>query len=204
MTQHNSNLIPEQHTGKAIDAQSTRELSSDEEARSFFETVKTRLADVNAWKNIAGNLSASFQLVDPSGNEVNRHVQKGDYFKIDIPGPGTKSGEGYDWVQVEELEHNSNADTEVFGIRVRPASNPQNAENNTSHFYSPESTSSFTVQREGNKITAAIYDRNIKPNDDAGSTLEKIRDKIVGFLGQTSFSKIQWKSLADGLIKRED
>jgi len=141
--------------------------------------------------------------VDESGQEVNRPVQKGDYFKIDVPGPGTKSGEGFDWVQVEEIEDTSDADTETFGIRVRPAQNPQNIGADVAHFYSPESTSSFTVKREGTKITAGIYDRNTKTNKDADSLSDKVRDAVMGAAGILSFSKIQWKSLTNGLVAIE-
>lgn len=196
-------IVPEQHTGKPINAESSIELKTAEEAKGFFQTVRSRLEDVNGWHNIAGELSAAFQLVDKDGSELNRHVQEGDYFKIDVPGPGPKSGDGYDWVQVEKIEDHSTAKGETFGIRVRPAQNPQSNEKDVAHFYSPESTSSFTVKREGSVITAGIYDRNTKPNKEADSFIDKVRDAVVGFFGIASFSKIQWKALTDGLVKKE-
>ena len=60
--------------------------------------MKDRLQNVNQWKEYAGNISADFRLVDKAGREVQRQAKKGDYFKIDIPGPGSQSGDGYDWV----------------------------------------------------------------------------------------------------------
>ena len=196
-------IVPEQHTGKPIDAESSVELASTEEAKTFFQTVKSRLENVNGWHSLAGELSAEFQLVDEQGQEVNRPVQKGDYFKIDVPGPGTKSGEGFDWVRVEAVEAISNANEETFAIRVRPAQNPQGDEKDVAHFYSPDSTSSFTVKREGRKITAGIYDRNTKTNKQANSLTDKIRDAVVGAAGILSFSKIQWSALADGLLRKK-
>lgn len=197
---HKSHIIPGQKTGKAIDASSTIELSKESDAKVFFEEVKERLQNVNQWKDIAGTLSATFQLVDSKGAEVKRKAQKGDYFKIDIPGPGTDSGEGYDWVQIEEVETASSPDGESFGFRVRPTDNPQNRKEDVAHFYSDESTSSFIVERQSNKITASVHDRNTKPNTDADSTIDKIRDAVVGAAGVASFSKIQWKNLTDGLV----
>ena len=198
-----SHLVPNQQTGRAIDAVSNVELSEEEEARTFFRQVKERLRDVNHWKDIAGTLSASFQLVDANGKEVRRMAEKGDYFKIDIPGPGTKSGDGFDWVQIEEVENTSLPDGERFGFRVRPTDNPQNQKNDVAHFYSDDSTSSFIVERRNNIVTASVHDRNTKPNTDADKPIDKIRDAIVGAAGVATFSKIQWKNLTDGLINQE-
>ena len=196
----NSPIVPDQQTGRAIDAVSTVELVKDEEAKAFFALAKEKLQDVNHWKDIAGTLSATFKLVDASGNEVHRKVEKGDYFKIDIPGPGTKSGEGFDWVQIEEVENIALPDGERFGFRVRPSDNPQNQKPDIAHFYSDESTSSFVVERRNNTVTASVHDRNTKPNTDADKPIDKIRDAIVGAAGVATFSKIQWKNLTDGLV----
>jgi hypothetical protein len=197
-----SDIVPDQQTGKAIDAETTVDLPSEEDAKAFFNTVKDRLQNVNEWKSYAGNLSAVFQLVDAKGSEVQRHVQRGDYFKIDIPGPGTKSGDGYDWVQVEDIENHNSPNGDRFAFRVRPTDNPQsNEKNDVAHFYSDESTSSFVVQRKGRTITASIHDRNTKPNTEAEHTADKVRDAVVGAAGVASFSKIQWKNLTDGLLK---
>lgn len=198
-----TSLVPEQQTGKAIDAVSAVKLSNEEMAKEFFKIVKSRLQDVNNWGKIAGNLSASFQLVDNDGIEIQRSAQKGDYFKIDIPGPGNKTGEGYDWVQIEDIQSISLPDMEHFGFRVRPTDNPQSNRQDIAHFYSRESTSTFTVTRKGNKVTAGIYDRNTKPNKDANFTADKIRDAVVGTAGVISLSRIQWKNLTDGLLNIE-
>lgn len=197
-----TDIVPDQQTGKAIDAKSSIELHEEAEAKAFFSKVKDRLQNVNKWKEYAEDISATFQLVNHEGAEVQRLAQKGDYLKIDIPGPGTTSGGGYDWVQIEEIESRSTPDGESFGFRVRPTDNPQSRKVDVAHFYSKESTSSFIVERKGNKITASIHDRNTKPNKDAETTADKIRDTVVGAAGVLSFSKIQWENLTDGLVKK--
>ncbi len=93
-------IIPEQQTGKAIDSETSLELDNVEEAKAFFNVVKARLQDINNWHELAGKLSADFQLVNKDGVEVQRSAEKGDYFKIDIPGPGTNSGEGYEYQKI--------------------------------------------------------------------------------------------------------
>jgi hypothetical protein len=197
-----SGIIPDNYSGKIIDAVESIELNDQTEAKAFFEVVKNRLLDVNNWEKLAGTGSATFQLVDSTGSEVSRPVQKGDYFKIDIPGPGPVAGDGYDWVRVEELEEISEAEVESVGLRVRPTLNPLNNSQDVAHFYSPESTSSFTVTREGNKITVGIYDRNTKFNKSTNTLIDKVRDVAVGSGAVTAFSKIQWKNLASGLLSR--
>jgi hypothetical protein len=198
---HAKEIIPEQQTGQAIYAESSVEMNDEMSAMIFFEEVKKRLANVNNWHNVAGGLSARFQLVNTKGQTVERAVRKGDYFKIDIPGPGTHTGEGFDWVIVEEMESMSSQDEEFFAFRVRPTENPLNDNPDIAHFYSPESTSTFTVSRKSNKITAGIYDRNTKPNENADFTVDKIRDTVVAAAGLVTFSKIQWQRLTDGLLK---
>jgi hypothetical protein len=193
-------ITPKQETGKAINATSSREFESRSEARRFFSIVKRRLQDVNHWDHLAGGLSAEFSLLTPEGKPTEREPNKGDYLRIDIPGPGTNSGDGYDWVVVEEIDSNETEDQEIYSFRVRPAENPVAASKDTAHFYSPESTSTFMVMRENNSVSAEIRDRNIKPNTDAEKPLDQLRDTVVGTAGMISFSKIQWQNLTDGLI----
>lgn len=196
------NLIPRQRTGKSIEAESILDFPSEKKAEEFFETVKHRLQDVNHWDKVAGGITAHFQLVNKDGCEVKRPVQKGDYLKIDVPGPGSEVGSGYDWVQVEDVKSNASDVDESFGFRVRPTVNPFSTKKEIAHFYSSESTSSFTVARKGNKVVAAIYDRNAKPNKNAKMLTDKIRDTVAGAVGIFSFSRIQWKNLTDGLLTR--
>jgi len=196
-------IVPTQHTGEEIEAEASVEFDEENEAKKFYLIAKERLLNVNNWHKLAGIVSASFQLTDTSCKEIDRQVQKGDYLKIDIPGPGSKEGDGYDWVCIEELKEVSEANIQSIGFRVRPARNPSGEKNETAHFYSDESTSNFIVTREGKKITALIIDRNIKPNIHAQSLTDKIRDTAVGMSAIGMFSKIQWQNLAKEIIKKD-
>jgi hypothetical protein len=201
---HKSQGIPPNETGAAINADNSVELKDVNEAQAFYKTVKQRVLDVNNWQKLAGKVLASFQLTDDKGEPLNRLAQQGDYFKIDIPGPGSKAGDGFDWVQIEELKEQNEGDIESISIRVRPAKNPTNSTNEVSHFFAEESTSTFKAMREGNKITASIHDRNAKPNTDVDTIVDKARNAAVGTGAISGFAKIQWQSLVDGLLKRED
>jgi hypothetical protein len=196
-------LIPVNTSGKEINAEAVAEAKNFEEAKAVYTTVKKRLLDVNNWHHIAGIMSAHFQLTDLNGKEVTRNAETGDYFKIDIPGPGSKTGDGYDWAHVEEMKEINKPDVDSVGIRVRPSANPLNKDANVAHFYSNEATSTFIVTRENNTIIAGIYDRNTKPNEEAESITDQIRHTAIGVSALSNFSEIQWQNLVEGLLKSE-
>ncbi len=193
-------LIPDHNTGVVIESAASADCKDADEARSLFSIAKDRLLQVNNWHQLAGVISASFQLIDSDGKEVSRNAQKGDYFKIDIPGPGSKAGGGFDWVKVEDLNEVSKPDVDSVGLRVRPASNPLSSNDSIAHFYSEESTSTFIVTRENNTIKASVYDVNTKPNTNSESLTDKMRHVAVGLGALSAFSKMQWKALAEGLV----
>mgnify|MGYP003576406825 CR=1 FL=1 len=196
-------IVPQQATGAQSNTESTATFDTIEQAKVFFETVKSRLLQIGDWHQLAGKGTADFSLTDANGNSVNRTPQKGDHLKIDIPGPGPQTGDGFDWVQVEEVEETAEGDVECLAMRVRPATNPQNEKGDVAHFFSDEATSNFVVKREGTTITAAVYGRNEKPNTAAEKVVDKARNTAVATGAVGGFSKLQWKSLVNGFVKKE-
>ncbi len=192
-------VVPEHNNGIQTNTESSIELSNEKEAQKFYEEAKQRLLTINSWHQYAGNASADFSLTDDKGNPINRSPQKGDHFKIDIPGPGTDTGEGHDWVQVEAIEE----DEASIGIMVRPVTNPTNDRKDVAHFFSEDATSTFIVKREGKKILAGVYGRNEKPNTNTETLKDKLRNAAVATGAISGFSKLQWKSLVNGLIKKD-
>ncbi len=187
---------PENEKGIQTNTESSRELETEQEANQFFSKLKQRLMNVNGWHEIAGKATADFQLTDEKGRETHRKLQIGDHLRISIPGPGTVTGSGYDWVRVEKLEE----ETDCLAIHVRPATNPLNEDESIAHFFGDDATSTFMVKREGNKVTAGVYGRNEQPNTDAEKTVDKIRNVAVATGAVAGFSKLQWKSLVNGLV----
>jgi hypothetical protein len=192
-------IIPEQEEGIQTNTESEIELATEEEARAFFQKAKDRLLHVNQWHNYAGAATADFQLTDAKGDPVSRAAQKGDHFKIDIPGPGTLTGDGHDWVQIEAIEEDDNC----TGIRVRPATNPNNERKDVAHFFHEKATSSFVVKRQGRKVIAGVYGRNEKPNTNTETIVDKIRNATIASGAISGLSKLQWKSLVNGLVKKD-
>jgi hypothetical protein len=201
------NIIPKQEEGNQSDIIETTTAKNEEEAKLIFDEAKKRLLSVNTWKEISGNISASFTLIDKSGKKIDHEAQVGDYFKIDIPGPGTKSGGGYDWVRIEAIEDHSNgsAEKESLGIRVRPAPNPQTNtnDNETAHFFKDQATSNFIIERNKRTVSAEVHGRNEKPNTTTHKPLDKLRNAVVGSSAILGVSHIQWKKLMKGLIDKK-
>ena len=191
-------IVPEQYTGKEIIAEVSREFDSVEEAKKAYQEAKARLLRVNNWSEL-GLPGTRFQVLDSDAEEVNRPVQEFDYFRISIPGPGTKEGDGFDWVYVEEMKEVNEEDTDSIAFRVRPTSNPDSPNNETAHFYSSVSTSTFTVTRENNRLRAAIFDKNIEANEASSSFADEVRNKIYALGGRSGMSKMQWEKLASHL-----
>jgi hypothetical protein len=194
-------IIPEQFKGQALEVEASQVSDTETAAQSLYELAKKKLFSVNDWHEIVAGLTARFQIVDQDGNEVSRKVNKGDYLRINIPGPGNKEGDGYDWVVVEDLKEINKEDFQSAGFRVRPTENPFGKKNETAHFYSNETTSSFIIIRENVTVVSWIVDRNMKPNTESESVVDKVRDVMVGVSGIAGFSKVQWQGLADGLLE---
>jgi hypothetical protein len=197
-------LIPEQTKGKATDAKDRLILSNTKEASELFVTANNRMLNVNRWHEYSGLASARFFITDTSGNECNRAVQEGDYIKIDIPGPGPRSGDGYDWVHVDALESNinSSAKDECCGMMVRAAENPA-GKSETAHFFTSDATSTFIVERTSCTVSSYYFGRNEELNLDTKSLVDKIRNAVIGSIGLAGVSELQWKRLINSFLQKD-
>ena len=195
-------LVPEQKKGFQSDNEFSIHCNSREDAIRLYNQAIERLIDINHWQKYAGQMLAKFELCNKNGDPKENAVEEGDYFKIDIPGPGSVAGEGYDWVQIEKIYHDDDPahDTALTGIRVRPVPSPCNDKNDTAHFFAEDATSSFIVKREKKTVTAEIHGRNEVPNNNTNSTVDNVRNKLVAGLAARAFSDIQWQQLIKGLL----
>ncbi len=200
----NKPLVPEQEKGAKSDTKAEKKFDSLEEARAFFLVAKERLLNVNKWHDLSGKGTADFTLLDKDGKKANRLVQKEDYFRIEIPGPESREGDGYDWVQVEEIKEKSEANHEFIAIRVRPAENPKKEGNTTSHFFDDDASSTFLIERKETTVTSEIHGRNESPNIQQPTKGDVVRNSIVALGAMIGFSKFQWGKLAKGLVSGND
>lgn len=198
--------LPEKEEGAQKDIEAKEETSTVEEAKQLFADAKNRLLQVNNWATICGKASAEFKITDENGKEVEGMPKVGYHFKIDIPAPENKTGEGFDWVKVEAIEEHKDVDkdSEFIVMRVRPSKNPLTPDDEVAHFFSAKSTSNFVVMREKKVVTAAVLGRNEVANtENKTSFFDKIRNAVVGTGAAGGLSNPQWKSLVNGLLDKK-
>jgi len=193
-----SKIIPPQTVGSSIDAVEKRIFKTETEAQALFDKASKRLLSVNEWEKYAG--ISSFQLIDAHGVRAERTAETGDFIRIDIPGPGTHVGMGYDWVRIEDIKFLSEDEQQVLSVIVRPCHHPMDKEGPTAHFFKDTATSTFVIRKFGLVVTAEEHGRNEVPNTDQGSFLDKSRNFFVGIAAKIGLSYPQWKSLVKGLL----
>lgn len=187
--------------GVETDTISEKKFNNALDAKGFFAIAKQRLLNVNNWNEYAGKLSSGFQVCNRNGDEVQRNVEEGDYLKINITAPGPESGDGFDWVKVERVIEEVHTQEELISIKVRPASNPSNKNNDIAHFFDDQATSTFIIKRNKARVIAEVHGRNEIANTNADALTDKVRNSIVATIAFSGFSKLQWKLLTEGLLK---
>ena len=195
-------IVPSQKRGTETGARHKVKAKTKEEAQQLFKTAKERLMKIDHWADYSAIAIAETVLTDNKGNKVQRSPQLGDYIRIDLAGPGPRSGDGYDWVRIEEIIDNSFAqgETESFGFRVRPADNPFSTNDETSHFYTSDATSTFMIERKGNTVIASEMGRNEIPNTGTEKVADKVRNAVIATGGMLGLSVAQWKLLMRGIL----
>lgn len=194
-----SPFIPEQHEGKQVDLQAHTILPDSDSAKDFLQLVKSRLFDINQWSAIAATPVATFVLTDAYGGEaIKSRPKEGDRVRIDIPGPGPAAGGGYDWVVITDI---ADVADDFGSITLQPASNPLKQGEDTGHFFKSSASSTLVVERKEREIIARYHGRNEVANTHTESTLDNIRNTVVGISAKLGLSYPQWQGLLDGLLK---
>lgn len=198
-----SSFVPQQIKGKAVDLEQTITENSTAEAITTFKKACERILTPSAWHQLSGVASADFKLsaVHTTGQQSRAAIN--DYFKIDIPGPGPAAGDGYDWVQVENIAENIDPTAEEsFGMTLRASLNPNKPAEGTAHFFKDGATSTFIIKRNGTVVTASYHGRNEEPNTKHVNLKDKIRNTLVSIGALGGISELQWTSLIKGLLER--
>ena len=204
ISQEEKKIVPGHEHGVDTDTESSVTFEKEEDAKKHFGVARERLLNVSQWREISKAGPSDFQIVDNAGNEVTRPVKEGDYFKIDIQAPGSDSGDGYDWVHIVQIldEKAPERGFELTAMKVKPSKNPLKKDENTSHFFDDQASSTFVVKREGLKITAVVHGRNESPNTETENLADKIRNAVIALGAMLGFSKAQWKSLVEGIVEK--
>jgi len=191
-------ILPHQTVGSSIDVIEKRMASSSLEADFIFKRATERLLNVNNWGKLAE--VSSFQIITSKGLAIQKNVCEKDYIRIDIPGPGTHNGMGYDWVQVEKIEDFDSNDEKIFAMTVRPCPHPLEPNGETAHFLKNTATSTFIIRKNGLQILAEEHGRNEEANTDVIKLFDKGRNFAVGLAAKMGLSYPQWKNLVKAFL----
>ncbi len=193
-------MIPPQHEGTALEARSSQEFQDSDTAKMAYLKARQRLLDVNHWSRYIDGITAVFQLMNQNNEPVEGIAEKGLLIRVDIPGPGTSTGDGYDWVIIDDLEEGSTAELDYLAFRVKPTENPSKEDAQTAHFFSAGSSGTFVLCRENKNVTCTVYDRNLKANTAlTGNLSDIVRNTFVGTAAARGMSGIQWQKLVDSV-----
>ena len=176
-----------------------RQFLDESEAVTFFETTRSKLVSVDAWRKSSS--PTSYDLFDQDGKSTNdRPISTGTFIRIRLYGGGK-----YDWVRVisivdEELE---------FVITVKPTHDPTERpvdEQSISHFFGPEATNNFCVQRDGKVIAFYVIGINEHTNTSfVDGLIEAARNTAIANVGYyTGMQKTVWKEFSSNFLKTDD
>lgn len=193
--------VPTQIQGSQMDIVEQAQCKSAEHTGLIYSVVRRRLLEINNWGKISKLPLSSFKLFNAAGRAVDRLAQEGDFIRIDIPGPGTKTGQGYDWVVVEAIDEEQDKNFASTSMRVRPCAHPLSDEEDIAHFLMPEATSTFQVKVLDSTVFVGEHGRNEMVNVHTKYVLDNIRNAIVGLCAKFGFAYPQWKSLVVGLLE---
>lgn len=192
----------EQKVGGFHDTDSKKCFDSTEEAKSNYTALRDRFFNFNEWHTYAGELTATFIHYNAKGQEIQRSPEVGDFLKIDIPGPGSTAGKGFDWVKITKIDEKPYDNDARCLIVCVPSINPlADYVEDVAHFYSDKASSNFVIRRIGNCLYAEIHGRNEVGNVKTKNIPDQIRNAVVSLMGRAGLAKIQWKNLANGLLQ---
>lgn len=193
-------LIPQHTAGKQNDLSERRVYGDEEEAKRRFSEIKQKLLQPWLWQQAANTESASFALFDAEGNEVSRPAREGDYYRIDLAGPGTVAGDGYDWVRIETVREWEAQQVSVFGLTLMANPAPVTNDSDAAHFFKEGASSTFILERKNSVVTLSYHGRNERPNINTDHVVDNIRNAITGVAAMLGFSELQWSALLKGLL----
>jgi len=197
-------IVPQNFTGKPLDIAYSITLANESMAELFFKRTLVRLLTIENWHTLAGVASASFTLVDSQGSPLERAPQSKDYIKIDIPGPGSTTGDGFDWVMIEDIKKDYIVDVAAsFGMRLRACANPLHEGTGTAHFFGHHATSNFVITLKDATVNAFYHGRNEKPNVENVPLMDKLRNTFVASGAMVGLSNLQWSALLKGLLSEK-
>ena len=193
--------IPAQLKGGSHNIVSMQCANSIDVALNYFEELQLRLKAVNQWHSFSAKIKAKFFLIDSETSQITTDLKVGNLIKIDIPGPGSPSGNGYDWTEIIDIQMGiENTESPFFAFTIRPCPAPDSNEETVAHFYNKESTNTFIVRRIGTCLYAEVHGRNQIENTSDAPLLDIVRNKAVAIGSKFGIGSLNWIGFASALL----
>jgi len=194
--------IPLQRKGGYHDTVSMSCSESADAAKLIYDRVVARLMSVNRWSSLSDKIKAGFQLIDPETGLPTERMNMGGYLRIDVPGIGNPSGNGYDWTRIIDIQNGlDERDCPFFALTVRPSPAPDAEDDKVAHFYTGESTNTFIVRRIGDCIYSQVHGRNEIENTSEVPLLDTVRNKAVAIGGKMGIADLNWLGFTKALLE---
>ena len=195
-------VLPSQFKGSSHDIVSMHCANTLKKARNNYEILKHRLQAVNKWHTFSEKIRAEFFLVNPNTFLETTSFSTGNLVKIDIPGPPSPSGKGYDWTEITEIQEDENDDNyQFYAFTLRPCANPETKSDTISHFYNAEATNTFVIRRLGNCIYIEAHGRNQTENTSDVPLLDQVRNKAIAVGSKLGLGSLNWLGFTSALLE---
>lgn len=194
--------IPNQTKGGHHDVVNMHCANTLEQAMTDYAELHRRLMAVNHWHEFSDKIKAEFSLIDATTLETTEEFTLGNYIKIDIPGPGSPSGHGFDWTKIIAIEkHQENDEQPFMAFTIQPCPAPDSDTDTIAHFYNDATTNTFIIRRIGNCLFAEVHGRNETDNVENLPFLDLVRNKAVAIGGKFGLGNLNWFGFTLALLE---
>ena len=193
--------IPAQLKGGCHDIVSMHCANTVDKAKANYKELQRRLVAVNEWHTFSEKIKAEFILVTPINDQPTDELKVGNLIKIDIPGPGSPSGSGFDWTEISKVETDDDEEFPYFAFTLKPCPAPDTKDDTVAHFYSKESSNTFIIRRIGTCIYVEVHGRNEIENTSDAPLLDIVRNKAVAIGSKFGIGSLNWMGFASALLE---
>jgi len=191
-----ANSSPDADTSVSV---AKRKFLDEAESIAFFNETRSSLFSISEWRE---NSSATdYDLFDESGEKVSDgKIVVGRFVRIKLYGGGK-----YDWVRVISIVDDPGEVIMTVNTSYDPTQRPIDTKS-ISHFFGPEATNNFCVQRDEKTVAFYVIGLNEKQNVEfTDSLIESTRNAAVANVGYYSgIQKAIWKQFCLSFVRAED
>jgi hypothetical protein len=169
------------------------------ECDQFFETTRSKLFDIEEWNK--NSSPTKYAVFDSSGRQTDTDpISVGMFIRISLYGSGK-----YDWVRVVSITDEPDEIIVTVKPTFDPTQEPQESDS-ISHFFRPEATNNFCLQRDGKTLAFYVIGLNERQNTKfTDGLIESARNSAVANIGYYSgLQKSVWKEFCSNFLSTDE